>query len=149
MVDVLSSTANRDRNIAVNRPSGSPSPASRRSQAKADGGELSRLGSGERNQPGRGGPPGPSKRARASQRRGLSSVAPVLRLVHHSLGDGGSLGVEGLAKEDEGELGRSNSFPTPSRLSVFALKKAEIAKRTQFHSKHAALQWLTTKKFLF
>jgi hypothetical protein len=31
---------------------------------------LSRLGSGERNQPEGGGPPGPSERARASQRQG-------------------------------------------------------------------------------
>jgi hypothetical protein len=31
----------------------------------------------------------------------------------------------------------------------FLVKKGEIAKRTQFHSKHPVLQTLTTKKFLF
>jgi hypothetical protein len=34
-------------------------------------------------------------------------------------------------------------------LCVLALKNAEIAKRTQFLSKHAVLQILTTKKFPF
>jgi hypothetical protein len=60
--------------VAKNRTTISPSP----------GGDLSRSGSGERNQPEGGGPRGPSERVRASQRRGLSRRS--------------------AAKADEGEL---------------------------------------------
>jgi hypothetical protein len=55
--------------IANYRPFNSPSPMSHRSEAKADGGDLSRLGSGERNLAKPKVAWRPSERARASQRR--------------------------------------------------------------------------------